>query len=588
MECDDVLAIVLVVPLLLDLNNLVGAVREDHASFPLGVYAALRSSLNQQCDVVNRTSGGISVVNIAVYNYHLNVGTSVRALNELAGYVSIASHGVPLVRDRYAVISLSAVYLTSNNGSLLNQTMVGAVVASSSYNNIVVLLDTVVPIPVIGLELGLGKDVLVAALVGNINIVRTNSGNLTNCKGLNIQDGVLGGAVGSKQLNLGRLIVLRIGVLRGRIITIRINKRLDGIVGVLTIYVNRSGVSQIILGAVQLNLLSAVHLEILQDASLFSVVLGSVNAVNLGLVVVLVQNGNHLILQVGVVLLHFSEVVQGLVLVISGLVQINGILVQGQLKGLLAGGLGNLGQNSGGLLQVHELLADGLVVIAKQSYVGVSIVTPYNGRSIDCVVDQLCSVLTRARTGKGSVNVLQQAILVCQCVGLSSPASTYQACLVSVVAEGYEQHLSSFLSSYSCIRSKDGRRLTSNDTNGLAVLDVAACPVGTNVGERSLVVVVRRSVRVAGTQNVDHLRHLRTSYSCVGLERAVFKALDDAQLCQSVHDFIGDLDVRLIRERRTSEHGERASERQHQCENLFQIAGEKTYIMKNDNKNLKI
>ena len=109
-----------------------------------------------------------------------------------------------------------------------------------------------------------------------------------------------------------------------------------------------------------------------------------------------------------------------------------------------------------------------------------------------------------------------------------------------------------------------------------------------NVGERSLVIVVRRSVRVAGTQNVDHLRHLRTSYGSIGLEGAVFETFDYAQRYQSVHYIRVNLNVGLIRERRTSEHGERASERQHQCENLFQIAGEKTYIMKNDNKNLKI
>ena len=95
--------------------------------------------------------------------------------------------------------------------------------------------------------------------------------------------------------------------------------------------------------------------------------------------------------------------------------------------------------------------------------------------------------------------------------------------------------------------------------------------MGANVGERGLVIVVRRSVRVTGTQDIDHLCHLRTGYSCVGLERAVFETFDDAQLNQSVHDFILDLDVSLIRERGTSEHGERASERQHQCENLFEI-----------------
>ena len=95
--------------------------------------------------------------------------------------------------------------------------------------------------------------------------------------------------------------------------------------------------------------------------------------------------------------------------------------------------------------------------------------------------------------------------------------------------------------------------------------------MGTNVGERGLVIVVRRSVRVTGTQNVDHLCHLRTSYSTVRLEGAVFETFDYAQRYQSVHYIRLNLNVGLIRERRTSKHGECTSKRQHQCENLFEI-----------------
>ena len=110
-----------------------------------------------------------------------------------------------------------------------------------------------------------------------------------------------------------------------------------------------------------------------------------------------------------------------------------------------------------------------------------------------------------------------------------------------------------------------------NDAQGLAVLDVAACPVRANIGEGSLVVVVRRSVRVAGTQNVNHLCHLRTGYGLVGTERAIIIALNYAQLNQSVHNFGLNLNVSRIRERCTSKHGECASKRQYQCKNLFEI-----------------
>ena len=572
MELSDSCAVVLVIPLLLDLNNLVGAVCEDHASFPLGVYAALRSSLNQKCDVVDGASGGVGVVNVAVYNYHLNVSAGVRAGNHIA---LLTSHGVPLAVDSNAIVRLGAVYLAGNNGSLLNEAVVGAVVASSSQNNVVVLLDAVVPIPVVRLELGLGSDGVVALLEGDVDVVRAYSGNLSYCEGLNVQDGVIGRAVGSEQLNLGRLHVSSVLILGRRVVAVLSYESLDVIVDLVAVYVYGGGLSQIVLGAVQLNLY-AVHLEVLQDAGLLGVVLGSVNAVNLGLVVVLVQNSNHLILQVRVVLLHVGEAVQSLsavVVAVGGLVQINSGLVESQLEGLLAGGLGNVLQNSGGLLEVHELLANGLVVVAKQSYVGVSIVTPYNGRGIDCVVDQLSSVLTRARTGEGSVYVVKQAVLVSQSVGLGCPVDAYQACLVSVVAEGYEQHLSSFLSGYGLVRCKLGCRLASDDADRLAVLDEASGPVAVDISKAGLVIVVRRSVRVTSAQHVDHLRHLRTSYGVIGLERTVGVTVDYAQLNESVHDFILDLDVGLIRERRTGKHSERASERQYQCENLFEIAG---------------
>ena len=89
-----------------------------------------------------------------------------------------------------------------------------------------------------------------------------------------------------------------------------------------------------------------------------------------------------------------------------------------------------------------------------------------------------------------------------------------QTSLLSVVTQGYEQHLSSFLSAYLFVRNELGVALTSNDAQGLAVLDVAACPVGANVGELEVVVVVdtQKSSDITGAQNVDHLRHLRTGY----------------------------------------------------------------------------
>ena len=277
--------------------------------------------------------------------------------------------------------------------------------------------------------------------------------------------------------------------------------------------------------------------------------------------------------------MHNDYVLTHQVGVISNNAGVNGA-AYGDGVGVAAVFLLDLGQNVVVLAnfclvlnEVHVLLTNSLVVLAQNVNVGVSVVAPYNSRGVDCVVDNLRSVLTRASCGEGSVYVLQQAVLVSQSVGLGSPVDTNQTSLLSIVAEGYEQHLSSFLSSYGLIRCKLGCRLTSDDAQRLAVLDVASSPVAVDVGKGGLVVVVRRSVRVTSAQHVDHLRHLRTSYGVVGLERTIGITVDYAQLHQGVHNFGLNLEVSRIRERRTGKHSERASERQYQCENLFEIAG---------------
>ena len=318
-----------------------------------------------------------------------------------------------------------------------------------------------------------------------------------------------------------------------------------------------------VLGAIDLQLV-AIHLNVIHYVGNNSVVIGhGVNAKYV--VLVLVQNLNLLILQSGVVLGNLSESIQ---LLASALSHVDGYV---QRVSVLIGILGYIVQNTNGLVQTHVLLANGLVLAAIVVVLGVSVITPCNSYSINSIVDQLCSVLTRASCGEGSVYVLQQAVLVSQSVGLGSPVDTYQASLLSVVTEGYEQHLSSFLSGNVSVRLELGCRNACNDTKRLAVLNVAASPVALDVGESGLVIVVRRSVRVTSAQHIDHLRHLRTSYGVVGLERTIGITVDYAQLHQSVHDFGLNLEVSRIRERRTGEHGECASKRQYQCKNLFEI-----------------
>ena len=353
-----------------------------------------------------------------------------------------------------------------------------------------------------------------------------------------------------------------------------INPDSDLGVGILAVYIN-GGVVGInsILGTVNLDLVSAVHLNLIHNSGNNSVIVGhSVNAKYL--ILILVQNLNLLILQSRVILGNLGEVVQELLARALILILVS-VDVQG--IGVLVIVLGYFLEDTNGLGQAHVLLADGLVVLAIVVLVGISVITPYNSSCVDCIVDQLCSVLTRASCGEGSVYILQQAVLVSQCVGLGCPVRAYQTSLLSVVTQGYQQHLSSFLSGYLAVRIELGVALTGNDAQGLAVLNIASSPVAVDVGERGLVIVVRRSVRLTGTQNIDHLCHLRTSYSAVRLERTVFETVNDTQRNQHIHS-VSSLNVGLIRECCTSEHGECTSKRQHQCENLFEMACENRKI----------
>jgi len=329
-----------------------------------------------------------------------------------------------------------------------------------------------------------------------------------------------------------------------------------------------------VLGAVILQLVAA-DFVIVNNAVQNRAVVGREYTVNI--VRSLEQNLNNTVGQSRVILSNLGERRNIVALVFVRVLLVSRGHGQGQLVGVLVGLLNNTVQSANRSLQTHVLLANSLVVSAGVGLVGVNAITKNNGRSKNGVVDQLCSVLTRASGSEGSVYVLQQASLISQCIGLGCPASAYQTSLVSIVTEGYEQHLSCFLSGYLVVRAELGVALTSDNAQGLAVLDVAACPVGANIGERGLVVVVRRSVRITGAQNVDHLRHLRTGYGAVGLERAIVVAVYYAQSNQSVHS-LRSLDVGLIRERCTSKHGECASKRQYQCKNLFEMAYEKTNI----------
>ena len=171
-----VILVVLVFPVLLNGNSLVGAVCEDQASFPLVADAVCLASLNQQSYVINRTGLSVNVVTITVNYNQINLGVQGRSLNHgvaLAGHlINSAVYGYLVNRS-----ALGASYLARNNGSLLNAAFLVSIVARSGQNNVVVLLNAVVPIPIVIFALSFGEGI-VALLERYVNVIGTNRSTL--------------------------------------------------------------------------------------------------------------------------------------------------------------------------------------------------------------------------------------------------------------------------------------------------------------------------------------------------------------------------------------------------------------------------
>ena len=228
--------------------------------------------------------------------------------------------------------------------------------------------------------------------------------------------------------------------------------------------------------------------------------------------------------------------------------------------------------------QTHVSVTYGLLNAAVQNVVErLRVLGPLYTVNIEGVVDHLSSVLTRQARLQSGVNAVQNASSASVLQDVSLPCRTGQTSLLSIVTGNYEQHLSCFYAGNGCIRVKLVVALACDDALGFAELDVACSPVLVDVGQLSRVVLVSRIVNLIVADNKDHLCHLRTSNSCVRLVRAIVVTVDDTQCRKHVHS-VSCLDVGLIRERRTGKHSERASERQYQCENLFEIAGKSQFL----------
>ena len=232
--------------------------------------------------------------------------------------------------------------------------------------------------------------------------------------------------------------------------------------------------------------------------------------------------------------------------------------------------------------QVHPLVADGdrsaapckaLLGVVQEA---VGNFRPLNSPNLSQGVGQdLGSVLTGAAASDRGMNVLGHANGGGTGNRVIQPVGTGQLSLVSTVASQNQRHLHGLTGGYLGVGIELGRRLAGNDASILQVLYVALRPVAGDVGERRGNAFVSGSVVVTAVANgVDHLGHLRAGDSAIRLERAILITLDYAKGREQVHGVgVISIDIRLVRERcRTGKHGERASERQHQCENLFLMA----------------
>ena len=213
----------------------------------------------------------------------------------------------------------------------------------------------------------------------------------------------------------------------------------------------------------------------------------------------------------------------------------------------------------------------GLLNAAVENVVeGLGVLGPLNTVNVEGVVDHLSCVLTRQALLQSRVYVVQNASSACVLQYVGAPCRTGQTSLVRVVTRYYEQHLCSFNAGYRRVRVKLVVALTSDNALGFAELDVALCPVVADVSQLGIVALISRVVDLVVAYNEDHLGHFRTGNDLVRLVRTIGVTGDYAQRRKHVHS-VSSLNVGLIRERRTSEHGERASERQYQCKNLFEI-----------------
>ena len=554
-------------------------------AFPLAAGAALGSSSHQQSDVVDVAGGNGSGVDIIANQDHIDAGAGVGPLHQRG---ALTSHGVPGAADADAVVGLHAGDLAGDHGSLLKETLAVGIVGVLGSNDIVVLGNAVIPVPVAVVALG-GEDGVVAFLEGDVHIVRTDAGDLAHGVGGDLQDGVVGGAVVGDQLNRGGLEISVVAILGSRTVAEGVDPGGDGRSLQDTVQIHIVGGGQIILGAVQLGL-GAVHLQLLQDTGLNGILAGGIHAEDhsiLAVVVFLDQNADGLVQQVGVIVVHVGPAgIAALVgrAVVSRAVQTD---VIGGLAVVLLHGIQNAvdGKDVILVLQQGDLVLGGAHDLVLNGALGGELTVGVGDQGVvvldlvgaQSVPDHLGGVLTGQRgVGVDVAQAVIEALGGGVDVDVHSPVGAGVLLHVLVVAQGDQQHLGSLGAGDVAGGVELVVAHASDDALLHAGLDVRGGPaVIAHVGEHD-VGSAQNGLVAAVEQHADHLGHLLAGDVALRIEGSVGHTVDDVQRDAGINGFlVTGIDRALIGERSACANDHDA---EHHCQSenhnqyLFQVS----------------
>ena len=210
---------------------------------------------------------------------------------------------------------------------------------------------------------------------------------------------------------------------------------------------------------------------------------------------------------------------------------------------------------------------------------GVAVAVLLDQLHVQGVVDQQSRVVTVQRLAHVLGEVAEDAQLLRQGGGVQRPVGADQALDLSVVAQGGQQHLGGLNAGHVGVGVEGVVAAAGDDAADIAVIDVAAGPVGGNVGEAAVDILIQSvAVLVVGQGDRNHLRHLRAVHVASGIVRAVGLALNNAQRGEHgnrilVHDLFPVGEIVVAHSGSADDHqANDHDDGQHQAESPFEVS----------------